>query len=122
MAVNNVTLTKNVSNVKINQTETKVTVAPGSSATVVTQVLSKPSVAVTATAPSLKIQQGQAKVVQITDTGPQGPPFSGATFFNVDAISALDATDIGKVVAWDGTEFQPTNILENDLTISGGAF
>jgi hypothetical protein len=40
----------------------------------------------------------------------------------VDAISQLDATDIGKVVAWDGSEFQPTNILENDLTISGGAF
>jgi hypothetical protein len=79
-------------------------------------------VSVTATAPSLNIQQGQAKVVQITDTGPQGPPFTGATFFNVDAISQLNATDIGKVVAWDGTEFQPTNILENDLTISGGAF
>ena len=122
MAINNVTLTKNVSNVRINRTETKVTVAPGASATVVAQVLSKPAVAVTATAPSLNIQQGQAKVVQITDTGPQGPPFSGATFFNVDAISQLDATDIGKVVAWDGTEFQPTNILENELTISGGAF
>ena len=122
MAINRVTVTKNVSNISVGQTETKVTVIPGASATVVAQVLSKPSVAVTATAPSLNIQQGQAKVVQITDTGPQGPPFSGATFFNVDAISQLDAADIGKVVAWDGSEFQPTNILENELTISGGAF
>jgi len=122
MAANKVTLTKNVSNIRVNQTETKVTVSSGTSTTVVAQVLSKPAVSVTATAPSLNIQQGQAKVVQITDTGPQGPPFTGATFFNVDAISQLNATDIGKVVAWDGTEFQPTNILENDLTISGGAF
>tara|TARA_Y100000289_G_C3914229_1_gene146447 strand:+ start:592 stop:960 length:369 start_codon:yes stop_codon:yes gene_type:complete len=122
MAANEVTLTKNVSNISVSQTETKVTVTPGASAVVVAQVQSKPSVSVAATTPSLNIQQGQAQVVQVVDTGPQGPPFTGATFFNVDAISQLDATDIGKVVAWDGTEFQPTNILENDLTISGGAF
>lgn len=122
MAANTVSVIKNVTNISVGQTETKVTVTPGASTTVVAQVLSKPAVAVTATAPSLNIQQDQAKVVQITDTGPQGPPFAGATFFNVDAISQLDATDIGKVVAWDGSEFQPTNILENDLTISGGAF
>lgn len=122
MAVNKVVLNTNISAVNVSQTETKVTVSSGTSTTVVAQVLSKPSVTVTATSPSLNIQQAQAKVVQITDTGPQGPPFAGATFFNVDAISQLDATDIGKVVAWDGTEFQPTNILENELTISGGAF
>ena len=122
MAVNQVVLNKSVSAVNVSQTETKVTVTRGAGTTVVAQVLSKPAVSVTATAPSLNIQQGQSQVVEVVATGPQGPPFTGATFFNVDAISQLDATDIGKVVAWDGTEFQPTNILENDLTISGGAF
>ena len=122
MAVNQVILNKTANAVNVSQTETKVTVTAGTSTTVVAQVLSKPAVSVTATAPSLNIQQGQAQVVEVVAAGPQGPPFTGATFFNVDAISALDATDIGKVVAWDGTEFQPTNILENDLTISGGAF
>ena len=122
MAANEITLSKNVSTVSVSQAETKVTVSTTGGTRVIAEVQDKPAVSVTATAPSLSVQQGQAQVVQVTDTGPQGPPFSGATFFNVDAISQLGAADIGKVVAWDGTEFQPTNVLENDLTISGGAF
>ena len=122
MAANEVTLSKSVSTVNVSQAETKVTVSTTGGTRVIAEVQDKPAVSITATAPSLSVQQGQAQVVQVTDTGPQGPPFSGATFFNVDAISQLGAADIGKVVAWDGTEFQPTDVLENDLTISGGAF
>ena len=122
MTVNEVTLAKNVNTVSVSQPQTKVTVSAGTTTTVVAETLSPASVTLSAGTPSLSVQQGQSGVVQIVDTGPQGPPFSGATFFNVTAISQLDATDIGKVVAWDGTEFQPTNVLENDLTISGGAF
>ena len=37
-------------------------------------------------------------------------------------MEALNSGDIGKVLEWDGSSFTPTNELENDLTITGGAF
>ena len=122
MAVNEVALTRNVSLISVSQSETMVSATGAAPATVVTQTQAPTEVSVGATAPAVAIQQGQAEVVQVVATGPQGPPFTGANFFNVDAIASLGVADTGKVVAWDGTEFQPTNILENDLTISGGAF
>jgi len=88
------------------------------------EVIKVPSntVSITSAAGSVVVQDTNNKVITVTAPGPQGPPFSGATFFNVAAISQLGANDVGKIVAWDGTEFQPTNVLETDLTISGGAF
>lgn len=63
-----------------------------------------------------------ANVVTITAPGPQGPPFVGSSFFDVGAISVLSSVDIGKVLKFDGTNFIPTNELETNLTINGGAF
>lgn len=80
------------------------------------------TVSITSAAGSVTVQNTNNKVITVTAQGPQGPPFAGASFFNVAAISQLGANDAGKIVAWDGTEFQPTNVLETDLTISGGAF
>lgn len=63
-----------------------------------------------------------ASVVTLTAPGPQGPSFAGATFFNNTAIGNLTTGNAGTVLEWDGSLFQPTQLLENDLRINGGAF
>ncbi len=66
--------------------------------------------------------QGTAAVVTLTAAGPQGPSFAGATFFNNTAIGNLNNGNAGAVLEWDGSLFQPTQLLENDLTLNGGNF
>ena len=63
-----------------------------------------------------------ASVVTLTAAGPQGPPYAGANFFNNTAIGNLNNGNAGAVLEWDGSLFQPTQLLENDLTITGGNF
>jgi uncharacterized membrane protein len=63
-----------------------------------------------------------ASLVTLTAAGPQGPSFAGATFFNNTAIGNLNTGNAGAVLEWDGALFQPTQLLENDLQINGGAF
>ena len=46
-------------------------------------------VKVTETPTSVEVQRHNAKVVEVTAPGPQGPPFAGSTFFNTAAIGAL---------------------------------
>jgi len=79
-------------------------------------------VKVTETPTSVEVQRHNAKVVEVTAVGPQGPPFAGSTFFNTAAIGALTSGDVGQVLEFDGAQFSPTNELENDLTITGGNF
>ncbi|MDP6190481.1 MAG: hypothetical protein QF872_06705 [Gammaproteobacteria bacterium] len=67
-------------------------------------------------------QASSASVVTLTATGPQGPSFAGESFMNTVAIEALTSGDQGKVLEWDGSAFSPTNVLDDDLTLYGGAF
>ena len=61
----------------------------------------------------------QTSVVEITTTGPQGPI---STQLDGDAIDALEAGDAGQVLKWSGTQFTPTDELEQNLTITAGFF
>ena len=79
-------------------------------------------ITVTKTPTSVEVQAAQSSVVKATAPGPQGPPFVGSSFFDLGAIGALNSGDIGKVLKFDGTNFIPTNELETNLTINGGAF
>ena len=63
-----------------------------------------------------------ASLVTLTAAGPQGPSFAGATYFNNTGIGSLTSGNAGAVLEWDGALFQPTQLLENDLQINGGAF
>ncbi len=63
-----------------------------------------------------------ANVVTVTATGPQGPSFAGSSFMDTAAIVALTSGDQGKVLEWNGSVFSPTNVLDDDLTLHGGAF
>jgi len=101
-------------NVSISQTESnKIEVTVGSASAV--SVSNVNTAVVTQT-------QGTAGVVTLTAAGPQGPSFAGATFFNNTAIGNLSSGNAGAVLEWDGALFQPTQLLENDLQINGGAF
>lgn len=73
-------------------------------------------------AAGVQVQSQGQKVVEVSAVGPQGPPFVGSSFFDAGAINALGSGDIGKVLKFDGTQFIPTNELETNLTINGGAF
>ena len=79
-------------------------------------------VKVTETPTSVEVQRQSSQVVEVTAQGPQGPAFAGTALFNTDAIAALTSGDVGNVLEFDGTQFSPTNELENDLTITGGNF
>jgi len=79
-------------------------------------------VSVTETPTSIEVQRHNAKVVEVTAPGPQGPAFAGTNLFDIDAIAALTSGDVGNVLEFNGTQFSPTNRLENDLTITGGNF
>ena len=79
-------------------------------------------VKVTETPTSVIVQRSSPQVVEVTASGPQGPPFVGSNFFDLAAISGLSSTDTGKVLKFDGTNFIPTNELETNLTINGGNF
>jgi len=91
----------------------KIEVTVGNSSTV---TVSETKALVAAQAPA------PASVVTLTAAGPQGPSFAGATFFNNTAIGNLNNGNAGAVLEWDGSLFQPTQLLENDLRINGGAF
>lgn len=77
---------------------------------------------VTETETSVEVKRPVTNVVTLTAQGPQGPSSAETGYFNIAAIDALNSGDIGKVLEWDGSTFSPTNELENDLTITGGAF
>ncbi len=77
---------------------------------------------VTGAGTNVTVQQTNNRIVTVTAPGPQGPPFAGATFFDVNAINALGPDDQGTVLTWDGSLFQPVTELDQDLTLSGGAF
>ena len=94
-----------------NANKLEVTVGATSAVTV-----SETKALVTAQAPA------SASTVTLTAAGPQGPSFAGATFFNNTAIGNLTNGNAGAVLEWDGSLFQPTQLLENDLRINGGAF
>lgn len=79
-------------------------------------------ITLTETPASVLVQRNATQIVKVTSVGPQGPPFVGSNFFDVGAIGALSASDVGKVLKFDGTNFIPTNELETNLTINGGAF
>jgi len=79
-------------------------------------------ITVTQTETNVEVKKPQTSVVTLTAQGPQGPSFAGSSSFNTTAIDALGSGDIGKVLEWDGSQFTPTDELENDLTITGGAF
>lgn len=61
-------------------------------------------------------------MVTLTAAGPQGPSYAGSSFFNNNAIGSLTTGNAGAVLEWDGALFQPTQLLENNLHINGGAF
>lgn len=61
-------------------------------------------------------------LVTLTAAGPQGPSYAGSSFFNNNAIGNLNTGNTGAVLEWDGALFQPTQLLENNLHINGGAF
>ena len=63
-----------------------------------------------------------ANVVTVTATGPQGPSFAGSSFMDTAASDALTSGDQGKVLEWNGSVCSPTNVLDDDLTLHGGAF
>ena len=77
---------------------------------------------VTETPTHVEVQRNSASVVEVSAPGPQGPLFAGANFFNNSAIANLSSGNTGAVLEWDGSLFQPTQLLENDLRINGGAF
>ena len=77
---------------------------------------------VTETPTHVEVQRNSASVVEVSAPGPQGPVFTGASFFNNSAIGNLNSGNTGAVLEWDGSLFQPTQLLENDLRINGGAF
>jgi hypothetical protein len=101
-------------NVTVSQTESnKIEVTVGSASAVAVSNINASVVTQT---------QGAASVVTLTAAGPQGPSFAGATFFNNTAIGNLNNGNAGAVLEWDGSLFQPTQLLENDLTLNGGNF
>jgi len=63
-----------------------------------------------------------SRIVEIASAGPAGPPFSGVHYFDLNEIAALGASDVGKVLNWNGNIFVPTNDLSANLTLNGGAF
>lgn len=76
---------------------------------------------------SLKVQVSaqppvNTSTVTVIAAGPQGPPFVGANFFDNVGIGNLTASAEGALLSWDGELFRPTQTLENNLTINGGAF
>jgi hypothetical protein len=77
---------------------------------------------VTETETSVEVIRPVTGVVSLTAQGPQGPSTVEAGLLDSAAIRALNSGDIGKVLEWDGTKFTPTSELDNDLTITGGAF
>lgn len=77
---------------------------------------------ITETETQVEVRRPTTNVVTLTAQGPQGPSFAGSQFLDTTAIEALNSGDIGKVLEWDGNIFAPTDELENDLTITGGAF
>lgn len=77
---------------------------------------------VTNTDTQVEVTKPTTNVVTLTAQGPQGPSFAGSQFFDVNAIDALNSGDQGQVLEWNGSLFTPTDELENDLTITGGAF
>ena len=77
---------------------------------------------VTETPTHVEVQRNSPSVVEVTAPGPQGPSFAGATYFNNSAIGNLNAGNAGAVLEWDGSLFQPTQLLENELHINGGSF
>jgi hypothetical protein len=77
---------------------------------------------VTESETSVEVRKPVTHVVTLTAQGPQGPSSAELGYFDIAALDALNSGDIGKVLEWDGTTFIPTNELENDLTITGGAF
>ncbi len=79
-------------------------------------------VKVTKTPTSVRVQNPGTRVVEVTSPGPQGPPFTGASFFDSAVIGTLTSGDVGQVLSWNGTKFSPTDNLEDDLTITGGNF
>lgn len=79
-------------------------------------------VKVTKTPTSVEVQAATSSVVKATAPGPQGPPFAGAIFFDNAAIGSLTSGDVGQVLKFNGTQFAPTNELEDNLTITGGNF
>jgi hypothetical protein len=79
-------------------------------------------VAVNKTPTSVEVKAANTSVVKATAPGPQGPPFAGAIFFDNAAIGSLTSNDVGQVLKFNGTQFAPTNELEDNLTITGGNF
>ena len=79
-------------------------------------------VTVTKTPTSVAVQSTASQVIEVTAPGPQGPPFAGAIFFDNVAIGSLTSGDVGQVLKFNGTQFAPTNELEDNLTITGGNF
>jgi len=53
--------------------------------------------------------------------GPQGPE-PDLTFLDTAAVKSLTSADRGSVLEWNGSQYAPSSLLENDLTISGGNF
>lgn len=79
-------------------------------------------IALTKSEPQVEVSNTSTSVVTLTAPGPQGPPFVGSVLFNTQAIEALTPSHLGTVLEWDGSQFSPTNELENDLTLNGGSF
>lgn len=77
---------------------------------------------VTETDTQVEVTKPVTTTVSLTATGPQGPSFTGDVFFDTDAIGALNSGDVGKVLYWNGSLWAPTDVLEDDLTLYGGAF
>lgn len=77
---------------------------------------------VTESPTSVTVQRKSPQVIEVISQGPQGPAFAGTSLLNTAAMAALTSGDVGTVLEFDGTQFSPTNELENDLTITGGNF
>tara|TARA_Y100000004_G_scaffold108974_1_gene122218 strand:- start:273 stop:602 length:330 start_codon:yes stop_codon:yes gene_type:complete len=99
------------SNIVVSGTTTQAVVQAEQNQTVVSQTVA-----------TVEVQQQAVQTVEISAVGPQGPPFAGSTFFDTAAIATLTSSDTGTLLTWDGTKYAPSNVLNENLTIAGGAF
>jgi hypothetical protein len=62
------------------------------------------------------------RIIELTTPGVQGPAFSGQQYFDLPAIELLSSGDTGVALTWNGSQFEPSTEIGENLTIFGGAF
>ena len=116
-------VTEIANRVVVADVNTFVSVTKSDTSVVITQPVSSSVVELTVTGPSVVISQpSDPRIIQISSAGPSGPAFSGVHYFDLDQLSGLSGSDVGKVLNWNGNIFVPTDDLSANLTLNGGAF